>query len=71
MNRNAKKTKGKTKTIKEIVKESPTLEAAQEAASEVYKTQPVYQIFQFFFGSDGPIHAPNDQKGKPGGPPPY
>ena len=69
MNKNGKKTNGKTKTIEEIVKESPTLEAAQEAAAEIYSSQPIYNIFNFFIGGPNKATIDNDQKGKPN--PPY
>ena len=68
MSKNAKKT---PKTIEEIVKESPTLDAAQEAAAEIYSSQPIYNIFNFFIGGPNKATIDNDQKGKPGGPPPY
>ena len=68
MSKNAKKT---PKTIEEIVKESLTLEAAQEAAAEAYTSQPIYNIFNFFIGGPNKADIANKQSGKPGGPPPY
>lgn len=69
MSKKDKKTNAKTKTIDEIVKSSSTLEEAQEAASEIYSSQPIYNIFNFFIGGPNKAKINNDQKGKPGTPP--
>ena len=73
MNTNDKKTKGKTKSIKEIVAESKTLEEAQqkvaEQQEEEYKTNLIYNFFNFFIGGDNTADIKNKQTGKPT--PPY
>lgn len=74
MNKNAKKTNGKTKTIEEIVKETKaaggTVEDAQEAASEIYSQQPIYNIFNFFIGGPNKVGTVDSKvSGKPSQPP--
>ena len=67
MNKNAKKTNGKT--IKELVAESKTLEEAQqkvaEQQEEEYKTNLIYNFFNFFIGGDNSADITNRQTGKP------
>jgi len=70
MNKNAKKTNGKTKTIEEIVKNAKTLEEAQETASEIYSQQPIYNIFNFFIGGPNKVGSIDSKvAGKPSQPP--
>lgn len=69
MNTNDKKTKGKTKTIKEIVSESKTLEEAQqkvaEQEEEEYSGNLIYNFFNFFIGGPNTADIKNRQTGKP------
>lgn len=69
MNKNGKKTNGKTKTTEEIVAESINLEQAQKAAAEQteeeYKTNIIYNFFNFFIGGSNSADITNRQTGKP------
>ena len=64
------KTNDETKVIDDAVKNSSTLEEAQEAASEIYSQQPIYNIFNFFIGGPNKVGSLDSKvSGKPSQPP--